>query len=293
VLCFFLALSSLSHAQRRAVDPEQAARDKAAREHYQQGILHYDLGEIDQSIAEFKQAYSISAAPGLLFNIAQAYRYKKDYEQALHFYRTYLRLQPRAINRREVGERVAELERLVEQSQQAQKAPPSGILGPGEKGAEEREPSGEQPSTLAPATAAPSVSAPTIAPVITPAPTAPLAVTAPAVDRSLHAFIKTPTGRASIAVGTLGAAALLSAAIVGGTVLSARADYAQGCDAGHCDDALYDSAHTRAVATDVLLGIGAAAVITSVALLVVRPGLRAHAAAAPVRRVAQGLAVSF
>ena len=84
VLAWFVFLSSPAHAQRRgAVDPEQAARDKAAREHYSKGILHYDLGEIDEAIAEFRQAYAISAAPGLLFNIAQAYRFKKDYEQAL------------------------------------------------------------------------------------------------------------------------------------------------------------------------------------------------------------------
>src|SRR6478735_7554353 len=92
VVGLMLALPSLAHAQRRG-STEQSAKDKTAREHYNQGILHYDLGEIDQAIAEFKQAYAISAAPGLLFNIAQAFRYKKDYEQALHFYRTYLRLQ--------------------------------------------------------------------------------------------------------------------------------------------------------------------------------------------------------
>src|SRR5262245_53746378 len=131
VVGLLVSLSGAAHAQRRGPSAEQAAKDKAAREHYNQGILHYDLGEIDQAIAEFKQAYAISAAPGLLFNIAQAYRYKKDYEQALHFYRTFLRLQPKASNRDEVEERVTELEKLVEESQKAQNGRPHGIIPPG------------------------------------------------------------------------------------------------------------------------------------------------------------------
>ena len=52
--------------------------------------------------SEFKLAYARSQAPGLLFNLAQASRLNKDYEQALHFYRTYLRVRPDAPNRDDV-----------------------------------------------------------------------------------------------------------------------------------------------------------------------------------------------
>ena len=78
-----------------ADDPKQ----KEARDHYEKGITHYNLGEFDEAITEFKQAYAISQAPGLLFNIAQSYRLKKDYAQALYFYKTYVRLQPDAPNK--------------------------------------------------------------------------------------------------------------------------------------------------------------------------------------------------
>src|SRR3954452_1572290 len=151
VVGLVLSLGSGAHAQRRAPSAEQAAKDKEAREHYNQGILHYDLGEIDQAIAEFKQAYAISAVPGLLFNIAQAYRYKKDYEQALHFYRTYLRLQPKAGNRDEVEERMAELEKLVEESKKAQAGRPHGIIPPGEKSPTDHEPPGRPAQVPPPA----------------------------------------------------------------------------------------------------------------------------------------------
>jgi tetratricopeptide (TPR) repeat protein len=288
VLCF----TSVAHAQRRTASPEQAAKDEAAREHYKQGILHYDLGEIDQAVADFKQAYELSAAPGLLFNIAQAYRYKKDYEQALHFYRTYLRLQPKAGNRQEVEERVAELEKLIEESQKAQSGRPHGVIPPGENAAGQEQPGNaatSQPPQQPQATGQEAKPAPTPEP-------APATVTltpAPVTDRSVRAFVKTPAGQAAIAVGVIGAAALITAAALGGTVLSARDEYARGCDAGHCDNALYDSAHDRALATDVLIGIGAAAVVTSAILLAVRPGLRAQASRTPVRLNAANLTVSF
>ena len=45
-----------------------------ARDHYERGMAHYQLGEFPQAIDEFKIAYAASRAPGLLFNMAQASR---------------------------------------------------------------------------------------------------------------------------------------------------------------------------------------------------------------------------
>jgi len=77
----------------------RAEDDRVARKHYQKGVLHYDLGEFDQAIAEFRQAYALSPAPALLFDLGQAHRLKHDPERALHFYRAYLRAVPDAKNR--------------------------------------------------------------------------------------------------------------------------------------------------------------------------------------------------
>jgi tetratricopeptide (TPR) repeat protein len=90
-----------------------AAITRAARDHYERGMKHYNLGEFEDAIAEFKQAYALSSAPALLFNLAQASRLKKDYEQALQFYRTYLRLSPNATNRADAEGRIAELDGLL------------------------------------------------------------------------------------------------------------------------------------------------------------------------------------
>jgi hypothetical protein len=72
-------------------------------------------------------------------------------------------------------------------------------------------------------------------------------------------------------------------------VLAQRGPYHSGCDAGRCDDALYQRTHGLAIGTDVLIAVGAVAVATSVVLLIVRPGMRTRER----RAAASGLAVTF
>lgn len=97
---------------------------------YDKGNTHYNLGEYDQAVAAFKKAYEISQAPGLLFNIAQSYRLKKDYEQASHFYTTYLRLKPDAANRPDVEARIAEMETMLEEQKKMGFKAPIGTMSP-------------------------------------------------------------------------------------------------------------------------------------------------------------------
>lgn len=108
-------------------DEEKKAKAKAA---YEKGLGHYNLGEFDLAITAFKEAYAISNAPGLLFNVAQSYRLKKDYEQASYFYTTYLRLKPEAANRADVEDRLQEMEKMIEEQKKLQNSPPSGTLSP-------------------------------------------------------------------------------------------------------------------------------------------------------------------
>jgi tetratricopeptide (TPR) repeat protein len=120
-------------AQKKGAKPtpeeqEKAAKTAKAREHYDKGITHYNLGEFDKAIEEFKQAYAISGAPGLLFNVAQAYRLVGDYKQALYFYNTYLRLQPNAANRADVEARMAEMEKALAEQKAIEDAKPKGTL---------------------------------------------------------------------------------------------------------------------------------------------------------------------
>ncbi len=88
------------------------AADGAARaqELFRKGMAHYNLGELDAAIRDFKEAYELSQAPGLLFNLAQASRLNREPEQAFYFYKSYLRMKPEAANRPDVEARIAELE---------------------------------------------------------------------------------------------------------------------------------------------------------------------------------------
>lgn len=110
-----------------APEDDKKAKAKAL---YEKGLGHYNLGEFDAAVASFKEAYALSSAPGLLFNIAQSFRLKKDYEQATYFYTTYLRLKPDAPNRADVEARLADIEKLIAEQKAMESKPPEGTVTP-------------------------------------------------------------------------------------------------------------------------------------------------------------------
>ncbi|MBI4510066.1 MAG: hypothetical protein HY698_10560 [Deltaproteobacteria bacterium] len=143
-------VSAPTMAQKKKKDaPVQVDKAQQAKDHYQRGITAYNLGEFDVAVREFKEAYALSSAPGLLFNIAQAYRLKKDYEQALYFYKTYLRLQPDAQNKDDVNARIVEMEKLLEEQKRVQNEKPQGTIPPGGTGVDEPTKPSVSPGTAA------------------------------------------------------------------------------------------------------------------------------------------------
>jgi tetratricopeptide (TPR) repeat protein len=130
VLATLLATATSTLAQPAAPPQTEDQKRAAARALYEKGLSHYNLGEFDQAIKAFKEAYAISQAPGLLFNVAQSYRLKKDYEQATYFYQTYLRLKPDAPNRADVEERLKEMQEAIEEQKKLGAKPPIGTVTP-------------------------------------------------------------------------------------------------------------------------------------------------------------------
>jgi tetratricopeptide (TPR) repeat protein len=115
----------LSPASARGADDKDAKA--AAKEHYQRGTSFYDLGRYPEAIKEFEAAYQLKNDPAFLYNLAQSYRQVGDPDQALHFYRTYLRYVPKAPNRAEIEERITALEKQVaEKGTAAVQPPPAG-----------------------------------------------------------------------------------------------------------------------------------------------------------------------
>jgi tetratricopeptide (TPR) repeat protein len=111
----------------------QDARKATALEKFEAGKTAYRLGDYDGAIREWTEAYKLKTDPVFLFNIAQAYREKKEFEKAITFYNNYLKEEPNAPNRATVEKRIAEMKEALEKQQQASDRPPSGPLRPGER----------------------------------------------------------------------------------------------------------------------------------------------------------------
>jgi tetratricopeptide (TPR) repeat protein len=82
------------------------ANHEAARQLFEEGQASYALGEYDQAIARFRQAYELTHAPGLLFNIAQAHRLQGSCRRALDVYGHFVRLDPTSPYRSEADAQI-------------------------------------------------------------------------------------------------------------------------------------------------------------------------------------------
>jgi tetratricopeptide (TPR) repeat protein len=98
-----------------------------AKSLYDEGSSEYREGHYDRAIELFQQAYARAHAPGLLFNIAQAYRLKgaSFCTQALDYYRRTLAEDPSADNRVEIEERIGEMETCVRRATPTEPARPA------------------------------------------------------------------------------------------------------------------------------------------------------------------------
>ena len=96
-------------------EAQESAQAAEARRLYAEGKVRYAQGDFVEAIALFERSYALSEAPGLLFNMAQAHRLLGEAHcpEALALYRSYLAALPGAENRREVEERIDELERCT------------------------------------------------------------------------------------------------------------------------------------------------------------------------------------
>ena len=103
VLCAALWMPAGADAQPRG-------DKKKAEQLYIQGDKQYNLGRYKEAIDLFTQAYEAYDDPQLLFNIGQAYRLDNNCSRAVFFYKRYLALKPKAVNRSEVEGFIAKLE---------------------------------------------------------------------------------------------------------------------------------------------------------------------------------------
>jgi len=124
---------AVAHAQPAAPADPRAAE---AKQRYENGMAHFNLEEWDAAIEEWKSGYRAKPVAQFLYNIAQAYRLSKHYEDALNFYQRYLRAEPKAPNRVEVDGHIAKLSALLQQERRTATAPPIATMVIKPKGSE-------------------------------------------------------------------------------------------------------------------------------------------------------------
>lgn len=79
-------------------DAAESARAKA-RELATRGALHYNVGRFREALEDYRRAYELYPAPGLLFNQAQCHSKLRNWDLAIFQYRAYLQKKPDASNR--------------------------------------------------------------------------------------------------------------------------------------------------------------------------------------------------
>jgi len=208
--------------------------------HYDKATRAYDVQKYDEAVIEYQKAYEIGGVPAMLFNVAQSYRLANQLEEALRFYRRYLQRSPNARNREDVERKISELEKTVEERRKAAEA--------------------------AAARATPLAPRP-----VTPA-TQPVAVVR---DEGGGA-----TRVAGIVVASVGAAALITAAITGAVARSKASDLENAANAAKTTGAMFDSglaskeSNGKSYNTAAIVSViaGGAAVITGALMIVLSGG---------------------
>jgi len=119
-----VAAVAISAAPARAQDAEKA------RQLFQQGSKYYDVGQFDKAIEAWQAGYDQKPDPGFLYNIAQAYRQKQDATKAIFFYKGYLRNSPKAHNRADVEQKIAQLQKQLDSGGSGTPPPPNTTTTP-------------------------------------------------------------------------------------------------------------------------------------------------------------------
>jgi tetratricopeptide (TPR) repeat protein len=121
--------------------PALAWAQKTADEWYKEGENQYNLGNFDKAVDAFKQGFALetndSKKAAYLYNVAQSYRQENDCKNALFFYKRFLALKGNdttkplsAKTRKDVEERITELEACVQQATSISKKPPNNNIAP-------------------------------------------------------------------------------------------------------------------------------------------------------------------
>ena len=119
---FLVAILALPASRTVAAEPDPKAESRAR---FTAGQSHYNLNEFNEALVEFKEAYRIFPDAVFLYNLGQCERQLNHYEEAIRFYRSFLRNQPKAPNRLDVQRKIEEMESALKNRPPEQMGEPS------------------------------------------------------------------------------------------------------------------------------------------------------------------------
>lgn len=274
-----------------------------ARAHYQKGTALYDLGKYDEAVAEFEAAYEAKSDPALLYNLAQANRLAGHAEQALHFYRTYLKYVPKVANREEIETRIAALEKQIKDKPTT---PVASTTSPAVSPPSSFAPPPPPPPPLAPV--APSPSGTATSPGVSPAPAnqgmgggqismqpSPLASPSSAGPAPLQPVgdlgissgpVAAPVGRTQRMVGVglmAGGGAFIAGGVIFGALAVSKSHELESLanTRGVFDPNVQSQGKTYQALQWVFYGVGAAALATGIVVFVQAPSAKDNTTATP------------
>jgi tetratricopeptide (TPR) repeat protein len=88
-------------------------RTEQARAHFEMGKAHFNLGEYEAAVREFEAGYRLKPQPLFLYNLGNAARRAGQAKKALDAFRSYLAERPQAPERRDVLQRIEELQQKL------------------------------------------------------------------------------------------------------------------------------------------------------------------------------------
>jgi hypothetical protein len=102
-----------------------------AKARFVSGQSHYNLNEFAEALIDFKEAYRLLPDPVFLYNLGQCERQLGHPEEAILFYRSFLREQPKAPNRQDVVHKIEEMETTLKAKQAETDKDTTPIAEPG------------------------------------------------------------------------------------------------------------------------------------------------------------------
>jgi tetratricopeptide (TPR) repeat protein len=222
--------------------PGAPAAAAQAKKLFEQGNVHFNLGEYRTALQRYRDAYTVKPLPGFLFNIGQCHYNLEEYDKAIAAYERYLSEQPSAPNRAVVQAQIENARAALARRREAEAARHAASQ-PAAGSAEDTQPA-ERPADAPPAAAPVSPEPPAAEPASDGAPR-------PSLFKKAILW----TGVA------LSGALLATGAITRGLALSMANEYKQPTTPLERQLTLADRGETLTAASNVTLIAGAAAAL--------------------------------